>query len=253
VSVDVERQEGAADFSMAYGLPGKPGYRYRRPFDFFLFNFTVVPNASSLGDLIENVTIRGLLLGAAYEWEEDFRGVWGLFGGFDYLSPQIFRLSSTDLSLGTVVQWWLSRTVALQGTALAGLGFGAAGTVGDRAERDYHYGVIPQTLLGLRVIFGDLVMLEAFGRQYYVIGEARGAGSRDHVDLDLINRGTVGMTVRLVGPHAVGVQYVVSARDARFAGRPDRHQSVQTVSVSYNFLGQRRFGAVEWRPAELGR
>jgi hypothetical protein len=126
-SVDAKEQEGSADFSMIYGLPGKPGYRYRRPFDFFLFNFTLVPNASSVQNAIENVTIRGLLLGEAYEWGEDYRGVWGLFGGFDYLSPQIFRLSSTDVSLGTVAQWWLTRTVALQGTALAGVGFGAAG------------------------------------------------------------------------------------------------------------------------------
>jgi len=27
----------------------------------------------------------------------------------------------------------------------------------------------------------------------------------------------------------------------------DRHQSLQTVSLSYNFLGHARFGAVEWR------
>ena len=27
----------------------------------------------------------------------------------------------------------------------------------------------------------------------------------------------------------------------------DRHQSVQTVTLSYNFLGYTRFGAVEWR------
>jgi hypothetical protein len=252
-SVDAKEQEGSADFSMAYGLPGKPGYRYARPFDFFVFNFTLVPNASSVQNAIENVTIRGLLVGEAYEWGDDYRGVWGLFGGFDYLSPQIFRLSSTDVSLGTVAQWWLTRTVALQGMALAGVGFGAAGTVGDRAERDYHYGVIPQTLLGLRLIVGELAMLEALGRQYLVIGEGRGTGSQDPFGPDFINRAVLGLTVRVFGPHALSLQYVVSSRDARFSGLPDRDQSVQTISLAYNFLGHRRFGAVEWRPAELGR
>lgn len=252
-SVDAKEQEGSADFSMIYGLPGKPGYRYRRPFDFFMFNFTLVPNASSVQNAVENVTIRGLLVGEAYEWGEDYRGVWGLFGGFDYLSPQIFRLSSTDLSLGTVAQWWLTRTVALQGMALAGAGFGAVGTVADRAERDYHYGVMPQTLLGLRLIFGELVMLEAFGRQYLVFGEGRGADSLDPFGPDFVNRGVLGVTVRLFGPHALSLQYVVSARDASFSGLRDRDQSVQTISLSYNFLGQRRFGAVEWRPAETMR
>ena len=252
-SVDAKEQEGSADFSMVYGLPGKPGYRYRRPFDFFLFNFTLVPNASSVQNAIENVSIRGLLVGDAYEWGDDYRGVWGLFGGFDYLSPQIFRLSSTDLSLGTVAQWWLTRTMALQGMALAGVGFGATGTVADRAERDYHYGVMPQTLLGLRLIVGDLVMLEALGRQYLVIGEGRGTDSNDPVGRDFVTRGVLGLTVRVFGPHALSLQYVVSTRDARFSGLPDRDQSVQTISLAYNFLGQRRFGAVEWRPAEMNR
>ena len=47
-----------------------------------------------------------------------FRGVWGVFGNFEYFSPQVFRVSSTAVSMGTVFQWWLARHVALQGTAL---------------------------------------------------------------------------------------------------------------------------------------
>src|SRR5947207_3198548 len=152
---NVKRQEGSADFSMAYGLPGNPGYTYTRPFDYFLFEFTAVPNASTVSNGIENVTIPGLLLGTNYEWGGDYRGVWGLFGGYDYLSPQLFRVATTNLSLGTTSQWWLSRTVALQSTALVGVGFGAAGTVADEDERDYNYGVIPQVILRLRVILGE--------------------------------------------------------------------------------------------------
>ena len=108
-----KREEGSADFSMSYGLPGKPGYRYTRPFDYFLFEFTAVPNQSTVANAIENVTIRGLLVGTRYEIGDDYRGVWGLFGGYDYLSPQIFRISTTNLGLGTIGQWWLSRNVAV--------------------------------------------------------------------------------------------------------------------------------------------
>ncbi len=249
---DTKRQEGSADYSITYGLPGKPGYRYSRPFDYFHFEFTAVPNASTVGNAIENVAIRGLLAGATYEWGDDYRGVWGLFGGYDYFSPQIFRVADTAVSLGTVGQWWISRDVALQATALGGVGFGAAGTVADRAERDYHYGVIPQALLGLRLIFGERAMLEAAGRQYYVIGLSSGAGSHERFGREIIARGNAGLTVRVYGPHALGIQYVVSSRDARFPDLRDRHQSVETVSVSYNFLGHTRFGAVEWRPGETG-
>jgi hypothetical protein len=247
---DVKRQEGSLDYSITYGLPGKLGYRYRRPFDYFHFEFTAVPNASSAGNAIENVSIRGLLVGASYEAGEAYRGVWGLFGGYDYLSPQIFRVADTAVTLGTVGQWWLSRQVALQVSALGGVGFGAAGTVADRAERDYHYGVIPQGLLGLRLIFGERAMLEATGREYYVAGVNSSTSGNDNLGRELIARGNVGFTVRIYGPHALGLQYVVTSRDARFHDLRDRHQSLETVSLSYNFLGHTRFGAVEWRPDE---
>jgi hypothetical protein len=79
----------------------------------------------------------------------------GLYGSYDCMAPQIFRISSTALSLGTTAQWWLSKTVALQGTALAGVGYGAGGTIHGLGERDYHYGLTPQGLLALRLIFGD--------------------------------------------------------------------------------------------------
>jgi hypothetical protein len=250
-SKDVKRQEGAADYSITYGLPGKPGYQYKRPFDYFHFEFTAVPNAGDIADAIENVSIRGLLAGRTYDLGDDFRGVWGLFGNYDYFSPQIFRVSTTGVSMGTVVQWWLTRHIALQGTVLGGLGLGAAGTVGDRAERDYHYGLTPQTLLGLRLIFGDRAMLEATGRQYYVAGTSsnRETGvDTNHFSQDVILRGSAGLTVRIYGPHAIGLQYLVTSRNTGAPDLRDRHQSVQTVTISYNFLGHTRFGAVEWRP-----
>jgi uncharacterized protein DUF3943 len=250
---DPKRQEGNVEFYMTYGLPGKPGYQYKRPFDFFLFEFTAVPNASTVGNAVENVTIRGLLAGTKYEWGDDYRGVWGLFGGYEYLSPQVFRLSTTNLGLGTVAQWWLTGTVALQGTVLGGAGFGAAGTVGDKEERDYRYGVIPHGILGLRLIVGDLAMLEGQGRQYWVVGLGEGASpDAERFGHEVIQRGNVALTVRVYGPHALSLSYLISSRDARLTSR-DRHQSVETVTLSYNFLGQRRFGAVDWRPGEIDR
>jgi hypothetical protein len=249
---DARRQEASLDYQITYGLPGKPGYRYRRPFDYFHFEFTVVPNANSVGNAVENFAMRGLLAGTAYDWSPDHRGVWGLFGSYEYLSPQVFRLATTAISLGAVSQWWLSRAIALQTTLLGGVGFGASGTVADEEERDYHYGVIPHALVGLRLIFGERAMLEASARQYFVAGVSSGTGTGGHDNFgpEYVTRGNAGLTVRLFGPHALGIQYVVSVRDARFPDRRDRHQSVETVSLSYNFLGHTRFGAAEWRPAE---
>ena len=252
---DVKDVEGLAEYNLSYGLPGKPGYRYRRPFDFFTFDLLVVPNADSVSNAIENASIRGLLVGAGYDAGEHARGLWGLFGSYDYLSPQIFRVSTTALSLGTVVQWWPWRWIALQGTALGGVGFGAAGTVADRAERDYHFGVVPQVVLGTRAIFGDRAMLEVLARGFFVAaGSGREGGvSTSNIGDEFIGRLNAGVSVRLWGPHALGIQFAVSTRDARQTGLSDRHQRIETISLTYNFLGRSRFGAVEWRDDPAGR
>ena len=163
--------EATANFTMAYGLPGKPGYSYTRPFDYFHFEFISLGNADNPFD---DIMLRGLLLGKDYEAGNSYRGIWGLYGGYDYISPHIFRVSSTSVSLGTTYQWWLSRAVALQGSVLGGVGYAAAGNVKQVGERDYHYGVAPQGLLGLRLILGDrshvrlngtLVLFDRHGRR----------------------------------------------------------------------------------------
>ena len=247
------RREVNADFTMAYGLPGKPGYSYTRPFDYFHFEFT-----ASTANIFENILVRGLLYGKDYERGANFRGVWGLYGNYDYIAPQVFRVSTTAASFGTTGQAWLSRTVAVQGTALAGLGYGAAGTihaggVGGAAaagsgQRDYHYGMTPQELIALRFIFGDLASIDMTARDYYVsrVGATETKGSEN------IARADVSVTLRVYNLHGITLRYVESRRDARYENRPRTHQSVGTVSLVYSFLGQTRFGAVDWRPKSAG-
>ena len=239
----LNRHEATADFIMAYGLPGKPGYSYTRPFDYFHFEFTSLGNTDNPFD---NVMIRGLLLGKDYEAGNAYRGIWGLYGGYDYISPHVFRVSSTSLSLGTTFQWWLSRAVALQGSVLGGVGYAAAGNVTQMGERDYHYGVAPQGLLALRLILGDRAMLDLTGRAYYVTG----MGGGDPNGSETIDRLNMGLTVRIYGRHALGLQYIASSRDAHYPDRADSHQRAGTVSLVYTLLGDTRFGAVEWRGTE---
>jgi len=118
----LKRNEALSDYSLEYGLPGKRGYQYTRPFDYFAFK----ASASSANGF-ENVLTRGLLVGKDYEAGENYRGVLGVYGSYDYIAPQTFRVSSTALSVGTTGQWWLSRTVALQGSVLLGAGYTACG------------------------------------------------------------------------------------------------------------------------------
>lgn len=233
--------EALANYSILYGLPGKPGYRYDRPFDYFNFDLTLVNNSDNP---LENVSVSGLLFGHRYEAGDSCRGIWGLFGGYDYISPEIFRVSSTAVSFGTVGQWWLTRLVALQATALAGAGYGAGGNAADRrAERDYHYGAMGQGLLSLRLILGDAASCNATFRQYFVTGLLSDESKRR----ESINRLTLAITVPIQDRHAVGLQYLGSRRNGHFPDSGNKHQKMGAWTLVYTFLGDTSLGAVEWR------
>ncbi len=238
-SSKVKRNEAQADFSIDYGLPGKPGYGYTRPFDYFTFQAT-----ASSANVFENVMTRGLLLGTDYEAGNATRGVWGLYGSYDYIAPQTFRVSSTALSLGTTAQTWLSQSIALQGTALMGVGYAAAGTVRGNVERDYHYGVAPQALIALRLIVGEKAALDVTAREYFL---SRAAAPSDTSGHENITRADVAFTLRLTRHQAITVKYLWNRRDASYADLGDRTQSRGTFGVFYTLLGHDRFGAVDWR------
>ena len=133
-----------------YGLPGKPGYTYTRPFDYFTFQGT-----ASSANAFENLMIRGLLVGRDYELGPDYRGVFGLYGTYDYIAPQTYRVSSTGASVGTTGQWWASESIALQGSALLGGGYAAVGATHSTSDVDYNYGLAPEALVSLRLIYAD--------------------------------------------------------------------------------------------------
>jgi hypothetical protein len=239
---DLKNTEALADFSLDYGLPGKPGYTYDRPFDLFAFKIT----ASSVSGL-ENVMTRGLLTGRAYEGGASYRGVWGLYGSYDYIEPQTFRVSSTALSLGTTGQWWMSENVAMQGSVLGGLGYATVGSVRSSGAADNHYGTAPQALVALRFIFGDRASFETTSRGYFV---SRSGGVNPNGARDNVYRLDAALTVRVKRQHAVSLRYLYSRRDTTSPTFADRSQSSGTIGVFYTYLGSESLGAVEWRDVE---
>jgi hypothetical protein len=237
-STQTIRNEAQADFSLDYGLPGGPNYGYKRPFDYFSFQAT-----ASSANVVENVMTRGLLLGTEYQESRDFRGIWGLYGSYDYIAPQTYRVSSTALSLGTTAERRLGGNMSLQGTFLAGMGYSAAGTVKGAGDTDYHYGVTPQALLALRLVFGDRASLDLTGREYFVKrATAGGRGGHDN-----IARADVSLTFRIHQEHAVTLKYLWNRRDATFTGVVDTMQTRGTVGIFYTLLGHDRFGSAPWR------
>ncbi|NML42632.1 DUF3943 domain-containing protein [Ramlibacter sp. G-1-2-2] len=232
------RNEAQAQFSLDYGMPGKEDYQYRNPFDYFAFQAT-----ATTANWFENVMTRGMLAGANYRAGRNYRGIWGLYGSYDYISPQIFRISTTALSLGTTGQWRNGDWV-VQGTGTAGVGYAAVGTINSTAggsDQDYHYGVAPQALLAGRLIHADQWALDITAREYFVTDIVPGSrGGHDN-----IVRADIGYTWRIRGPHAISVKYLWNRRDAQYPDLGDRSQTRGTVGVFYTLLGQDRFGTVD--------
>jgi hypothetical protein len=173
---------------------------------------------------------------------QDYSGIWGLYGTYDYLSPELFKVSSTALSLGTTWQYLMSDKWATQGTCLGGVGFTAAGENDNgHGDREYRYGVSPQALVGLRLIYGDVAMFGVTVNDYLILG---GSGSASTSGGENIMRTQLSLTVRVGGPHAVGLQFIDSRRDRSYAGIPDPRQSVGALTLFYEFLGDEHFGVV---------
>jgi len=236
-ATQLKRNEGIVEYAMDYGLPGKPGYTYSRPFDYFAVQATL-----STANGFENILTRGLLWGRDYEVGPMYRGIWGLYGSYDYIAPQLFRISSTALSLGTTAQWNLSDVIAVQGTGLVGTGYAAVGTLHGTAENDYHYGVAPQALAAMRVIFGNRASLDFTAREYFVsrVGGAVTSGK------DNIVRSDAAFTLPVYGPHAVSLRYQLTRRDAS-GDLGDTTQTRGTIGIFYTLLGHDRFGQVDWQ------
>ncbi len=232
----LHRNEVQANFALDYGMPGKPGYQYRRPFDYFAFEAT----ATSAGSF-ESLMTRGLLMGRDYAVGDSYRGVWGMYGTYDYVSPQTFRVSTTAVSVGTTGEWRASDSLAVQGTALAGVGYAAVGALNGAAD-DYHYGVSPQVLLALRVIHRDDMSFDLTARDYFVSRAAAGPGGQDN-----IARVDASFTKRLKGPHAVTLKYLWNRRDATSTALGSRSQTRGTFGVFYTLLGHDGFGHVDWK------
>lgn len=231
------------DFALDYGLPGKTGYTYKRPFDYFSAQ---VLFSSANG--IENLSTRGLLYGTDYGFGDNYRGIWGLYANYDYLSPQIFHVSTTSLSLGTTAQWLGFKDYALQGTVLAGLGYAAASTArsvnaGVSNDSEYHYGTATRAAVALRAIKGDRAALDVSARMVSLGNITRRSAGRDE-----IYRVDTAFTWRIQGPHGVGINYLWSHRSASYQGIDGSRQSLGTAGIYYTLLGQQGFSEVDWRP-----
>ena len=57
----------------------------------------------------------------------------------------------------------------------------------------------------------------------------------------------ISFTVRAYKQHSIAVKYLWNRRDATFPILGDRDQSRATLGIFYSYIGNERFGAVDWR------
>ena len=219
--------------SMDYGYPGNASYRHERPFDYFRIE-------SSLStDGLEQLSTRGLIAGRDYGAGR-VSGIWGLYGSYDYFSPDDFGLSTTAFSFGTTLQASISESLVMQSSGLLGGGYAATHPLGAMEGSDYHYGVAPQALVNLRLIAGRRAALDLTAREYFVSALGGfGTGQRD-----LIFVGDGSFAIRVYQRHAVGFSYQLAGRSADYLELPDETRSRARVGVFYTLLGSGGFGAV---------
>jgi hypothetical protein len=225
---------------LVYGAPGDPQWRYRHPFSYFDARAGVTfPGVSTA-----NLYIRGLVAGAQYGDEASAaRGLWGLFGLYDFGANDIVRVSSVGLGLGTTLQASLGDKTSLQGTAiLAGLGFAAAGSIDLEPEveraRDYHIGPGVQTLLEAKLVRRGLGLLRVRAKNWWVSG----VYTEPHQGFESITYVTLEGRARIAHRLAVGLELPLSLRVSDFG--PDSRQAIggSGLLLTLSYMSDDGFG-----------
>jgi hypothetical protein len=200
---------GYAGLSFTYGLPGAEGLEIDRPFDHFVVDLGWTASA----DPAATVRARGLVAGAAFGGERA-RGVYGAFVSFDLDTPPGHRVSTSAIGFGTSAGARLGGGLALEWDAIGSavlLGAGAPVSGPGAPARGYEFGPGEQALLAVRLLAGSRATAGVSVRQYLLLGADGDRGT------ELIVHGSAGATVRLVGPHGLGLDV---SRYARRAGTP---------------------------------
>ena len=239
VSSDASASEFSLGGRLVHGVPGA-GWTFRRPFDHFDASIGLVINEDAASTKAYGLLlVRGLVAGRAYG-EGTSSGLWGLFAAYDYIAPQVFRASSSNVSFGTVGQVDLGGGFALQGTAYAGVGFGAAGVAEEVVdERDYHFGLQAVGLAEASLFWAERVRLRGALRAYLVGDEF----SPDPDSYEDVEYATADLVVRIHGSHALAAEYVGARRRARYPDVPDVNMAVQQFGLSYRLVSDLGLGA----------
>lgn len=229
---------------LTYGIPGDPDFRYRYPFSHFDIDLNLSLGGGQ-GATSGSYFSRGLLLGTNFgSARTPVRGVWGLFGQYDYSGASLVRVSSVGVGVGASLQVKLSTNNFLQATGvLSGVPFATAGSLGldEELYRDYHIGAGAQAALELRFINRDVGWLRLVARDWFVVGAYTAPSGWESITYL-----TVGPMVRLTHAVGLGADVVVAVRRSEFQDHTfDRGVTGFTARITLSWLSDDAFGVVE--------
>ncbi|MCA2979795.1 MAG: DUF3943 domain-containing protein [Myxococcaceae bacterium] len=181
-------------------------------------------------------TIRGLLWGKGFHLGA-LDGIGGVFGGYEYVAPQVFRASSVNVGAGTMLCLSTGANTTVELTLIAsGIPFGAGGTVAPSEPmngRDYHVGPGVHLEGELSLASERLGVVSVGVRRWNFFGGLY-APPAGH---DAITYLHANAHLRL-GAALVGLEFVRALRDSNVADTPVRQALSQLrLTVSWLLVG----------------
>jgi opacity protein-like surface antigen len=239
VSNEVLRDRMRPQALISVLLISGPPWDSRSTYDSPLSYFDLRADLAFPSKVVGNVFIRGLLVGTRFE-TQTVRGVWGLFGDYDYAAPAIVRASAVGLGPGVIFQVQPAPMLYLQTGALLGASpFGAAGQldVSPDLARDYHVGPGMQALVDFRLVRPHWFQIELVLRHWLVVGAYTPPNG-----FEAITYLTLGANVPVWRWLGIGAEATLSDRRARFSGDGNTHDTGLALRLTVSVNSDPHFG-----------
>jgi hypothetical protein len=183
-----------------HGLTGDRAFQPTHPLDHFELRSSVDATPKDI-DLALNV--RGMLLGQG-GWSPRLRGMYGLFGAYDFDNQEQVRASMLGVGPGATGEVQVGRYGFIESTVAAyAVPWGAAGGISEREKlgRDHHRGPGLAQLFELKAGRRGIASLRSTTRAYEIA--ARYAGDDTN---EIVVRTTLAAEVHVATHHAIGVE-----------------------------------------------
>lgn len=234
--------QGRAQVRLIYGPPGDPRFGYSTPFSHFDLELVVqAPEPLTL-----QLFTKGLLLGQQFgSASSKLRGLWGLFGQYDFSIASLVRISAVAFGPGVALQanlggdWYFHFNSTIGGVPFASAG--SVGLEGVEGVRDYHIGPGVHFFAEWRLTNREWGWLRVAGREWFTFGVYTPPNGWESVTYL-----TAGPMVRLASRIGITAEVNVSLRRSYFADATfDRKVNAYSLAVSLLYLSGDGFGVVE--------